>query len=192
MVIVAILVGILACGVVIGLVMRPRVRAAQDAFAEQVRALVVRTGWRPDHDPVPPLQATFVTLDDVLGSTSHHGISANLRLAGQWRGVEVRVLQLRYRTANVATVRAATMVLVPRPAPGPSLTVRGGGDTAALAMLPPAVAHHLAADPRMRDRTLFFTAEHLAAVFPGEVIDQDATIATADLLADLTQRLGIR
>lgn len=186
MVVVLIVLGIIAAGVVVGLVMRPRVRAAQDAFARGVQALAARTGWRPDHTPAPPLQAAFVSLNEILGSTNHHGIAVNLQLAGQWRGIPVRVLQLRYRTEYVSTVRAATMVLVPRPVPGPSLTVRDG-DRDALAKLPPAVAQRIADEAR--GPTLFFTGDHIAAVFPGELTQQDTTIATADLLADLTERV---
>ncbi|GHF12613.1 hypothetical protein GCM10017786_53260 [Amycolatopsis deserti] len=180
MVVVLILLGIVLCGLVAGLIMRPRERAAQDTFADGVRALAARTGWRPDRTPVPPLQATFVTLNDVLGSSNHHGIAVNLQLAGDWRGVPVRVLQLRYRTEYVSTTRAATMILVPRPVPGPSLTVRAQDADA-----------HLPADlaQRLTTQTLFFTGEHLAAVFPGEMTQQDLTIATADLLADLAGRL---
>lgn len=177
MVILLILLGIVLCGVVAGLIMRPRARAAQDAFADGVQALAARTGWRPDHAPLPPLQSTFVTINDVLGSSNHHGIAVNLQLAGNWRGVPVRVLQLRYRTEYVSTTRAATMVLVPRPVPGPSLTVRPG-DAA-----PPEVAQ------RITTQTVFCTTEHIAAVFPGELTQQDLTIATADLLADLAGRL---
>ncbi|MFD4196952.1 hypothetical protein [Amycolatopsis thermoflava] len=177
MVILLILLGIVLCGLVAGLVMRPRARAAQDAFADGVQALAARTGWRPDHAPLPPLQSTFVTINDVLGSSNHHGIAVNLQLAGNCRGAPVRVLQLRYRTEYVSTTRAATMVLVPRPVPGPSLTVRPGD---AAAHLPPEVAQ------RITTQTLFFTSEHLAAVFPGELTQQDLTTATADLLADLS------
>ncbi|UQS21485.1 hypothetical protein L1857_00915 [Amycolatopsis thermalba] len=180
MVIVLILLGIVLCGLVAGLVVRPRVRAAQDAFAEGVQALAARTGWRPDDSPVPPLQATFVTLNDVLGSGNHHGIAVNLQLGGNCRGAPVRVLQLRYRTEHLSTTRAATMILVPRPVPGPSLTVRAQN---AAAHLPPDVAQ------RLTTQTLFFTAEHLAAVFPGEMTQQDLTIATADLLADLSEHV---
>ncbi|GAA3802639.1 MULTISPECIES: hypothetical protein [Amycolatopsis] len=117
MVILLILLGILLCGVVAGLVMRPRARAAQDAFADGVQALAARTGWRPGHAPLPPLQSTFVTIDDVLGSSNH---------------------------------------------------------------LPAEVAQ------RITTQTVFFTTEHIAAVFPGELTQQDLTTATADLLADLS------
>ncbi|GAB3572837.1 hypothetical protein GCM10027445_31020 [Amycolatopsis endophytica] len=189
MVIVLILIGIIACGVVAGLVLRPRVRAAEDAFAQRVRALSDRTGWQPDRAPLPPLQEAFPGINDVLGSTFHHGIQVNLQLAGPWRGVPVRVLQLRYRTEHVATVRAATMVLVPRPVPGPSLLVHGRNDHDALRQLPPGIAQQIVADPRTQP--LFFTPEHLAAVFPGE-ITQDLTVAAADLLTELRLRLDVR
>lgn len=194
MVVVLVLIGILACGVVAGLVLCPKARAAQDAYARQVRALAARTGWRSDRAPVPNPQVAFPGIDEVLGSSAHHGIQVTLRLSGPWRGVPVRVLQLRYRMDQVAytTSDAATMVLVPRPAPGPSLVLRGPDDYDRLRALPPPLAQELAGDLRMQGRALFFTDEHVAAVVPGELTQPDVIVATADLLADLTQRLKVR
>lgn len=219
MVVVFVLLGIILLGVVIGLVRRPKTQAAQRAFAKQVKALSLSTGWQFDTTPVPPLQMRFLVLDNVLGSTVRDGISVRVQLTGHWRGAPVRVLQLSYWKDRVAvkTAESVTMIMVPRPVPGPTVTLTAQGLSwanfpssdckigyppfddryhvhaknvqEAQAVLTPPVAGQLAADPRMQERILFFAPEDVAAVFPGYVTQQEITIATADLLADLTRRM---
>jgi hypothetical protein len=85
-IILLVLLGIIVLGVVVGMVRRPRVRAARQLFAEQLRALAAATGWQFDSTPVPPLQLRFRSLDDVLGSTLRDGVRVTAQLVGQWRG----------------------------------------------------------------------------------------------------------
>jgi len=187
-VILLILLGIIFCGLIAGLVMCPRARAAQGALATRVQALATRTGWRTTRDPVPPVQEAFPGINEVLGSTFHHGIAANLQLAGQWRGVPVRVLQLRFRTAHIATTRGAVLVMAPNPVPGPPVLVRSADD-GALRGLPPAIGQRLAAGPPVP--ALFVTPQHVAVLLHGEIAP-DTAIAAADLVTDLHQRMAVR
>ena len=222
MVVVFIVLGILVLGVIVGLVSRPRYKRAQAAFGAGVRALAATTGWQFDRTPVGPLNLRFGDLSNVLGATSWDQLAVTAQLAGQWRGVPVRVLQLRYGKEQLAvkTGTSATLITMPRPVPGPIVTLTPRGFSMAnflatdqqlgyppfderfhvhardvqeaQAVLTPPLAGQLAADPRMRERSLLFARDEVAAVFPGPMTQDQVTIATADLLADLTQRMAGR
>ncbi|MGC7093447.1 hypothetical protein ACPZ19_02165 [Amycolatopsis lurida] len=219
MVIVAIFLGIILLGLVIGLVMRPKVQARARAHVDALQAMAASFGWQIDRRAVPDIRARL----PIGGMWDEDtGIRATAQLTGQWRGVPVVALQLAYGTEGLAahTWHTMTMIMVPRPVPGPVVALTAPGmswanflasdrqvgyppfdgrfhvhaksDEEACATLTPAVAGLLAADPRTQDRMLFFGERDLAATFPGSITQQQAVAQTADLLLDVSQRLALR
>ncbi|UJW33913.1 hypothetical protein L3Q67_09160 [Saccharothrix sp. AJ9571] len=219
MVIVAIFVGIILLGLVIGLVSRPKVQARARAHVDAVQATAAAFGWQIDRSPVPDLRARL-PLGGMFDADT--AIRATAQLTGQWRGVPVVALQLTYGTDGLATRtwHTMTMIMVPRPVPGTVVALSPQGmswanflasdrqighppfdqryhvhaksDEYARATLTPAVAGLLATDPRMRDRMLFFGEHDLAASFPGPITQQQVLAQTADLLLEVAQRQAAR
>jgi hypothetical protein len=172
-------------------------------------------GWRSDRNPVPYM-LTMPKLTDVLGS---HGIDTlettiNVKLVGHWRGAPITALQI------TTPKQTNTMLLVPRQVPGPNVVLTRQGlswtnflardrqigyppfdslfhvhardDQAARSVITPPIAKLLAADPRTQDFVLFFGPQHLAALFPGVIVQPQVVAATADLLVAIGQQRAHR
>jgi len=211
------LLGIILLGLVVGLARRPKVQNAHRAYAQALRAMAGRTGWQIGRPPFafPRLR----DLNNAIGAGTRADTTVTAQLSGQWQGVPVRVLQLYYWKDQVAVRSrlAATMIVLPRPVPGPNVTltargiswtnfmsgnrsighpafdtryhVHAGSVEEARAVLTPAVAGQLASDPRTQDR-IFLFGEEVAAVFPGLLTQEAVTVATTDLLVDLVRRMA--
>jgi hypothetical protein len=213
--------GMILLGAVIGLARIPQARASQKALGDAIQVMASQFGWRFDKSPVPYLR-TVPKLDDVLGGygVNTFATAINAKLVGQWQGVPITALQIsNLNTRFMRDVyQTNTMLLVPRPVPGPDVVLTRQGlswtnfldrdrqigyppfdslfhvhardDQAARTVITPPIAELLATDPRMQDRVLFFGPEHLAALFPGVIAQPQIVAATADLLVEVRQLMA--
>jgi hypothetical protein len=209
------IVAILLIGVAVGFARRPRHQAAVQAQADSVHALAARFGWQVDQVALDNLYQRMPQLGYVLGNNDF-GARVAVQLSGQWRGVPICAAQLTYATDEVhgRTWHTSTLLVVPRPVPGPEVVVGPQQrwswiDTeigyppfderfhvyapdaeAARSVLTPALAGALATDPRMRDRVLFFGGQEIGTLFPGPVQQPEVLSALGDLLVDVGGRAG--
>lgn len=216
-------VGMIVLGAAIGIARTPQARARQKALGDAIQVMASQFGWRSDQSPVPYL-LTVPKLDAVLGGygVNTFGTAINAKLVGQWHGVPITALQITNRNNRFMhdVYQTNTMLLVPRPVPGPDVVLTRQGlswtnflerdrkigyppfdslfhvhardDQAAGTVITPPIAKLLATDPRMQDKVLFFGPEHLAALFPGVITQPQVVAATADLLVEVAQRMAPR
>jgi hypothetical protein len=208
-------------GAIIGLARRPQAVARAKALGDAIGLMAQRFGWRFDQSPVPYL-ATLPRIDGVLGGygVNTFGTEVNAKLVGEWHGVPITALQITNRDSRFMHVvfQTNTMLLVPRPVPGPDVVLMQQGlswphlgrsrqrighpafdsrfhvhapdDQAARTVVNPATIELLLTDPRIRDRVLFFGPQHLAALFPGVIAQPQVVAATADLLVEVGRRMA--
>ncbi|WP_203922780.1 hypothetical protein [Rugosimonospora africana] len=217
-------VSVILLGAIIGMARAPKAKARHNAINDAIQAMASQFGWRFDRSPTPYL-SSIPKINSVLGGygVDTFGTAINVKLVGEWRGVPITALQITNRNTDrimVDVIQTNTMLLVPRPVPGPDVALTQQGlswknflerdrqvgyppfdslyhvhahdDRAARTVITQPIAELLATDPRMRERVLFFGPQHLAALFPGLVAQPRAVAATADLLVQVGQLMAGR
>ncbi|GAA1338339.1 hypothetical protein [Saccharothrix algeriensis] len=213
-----VVVAVLGVGVAVGLARRRRDPFADQRFANQweqrMRALETSLGWR------------FVAEDQgfpervpQLGRMLEADRSrVKCQLVGHWRGVPVLAVEVVLRADNVvaAEYRTYSVVVVPRPMPGPWVLISPRNDSVwglfeefsatgdpafdgryevrrknpafAAALLGSGLAQALLQDPRAIGVAIAFDEHNLAAAAPGP-LPQAPLGALADLLLDVASRV---
>jgi hypothetical protein len=211
------IVAIILLGVVVGLVRRPKHKAAVQAKTDSVQALAANFGWQIDRVALGDLYQRMPQLSSVLGA-NESGVRVAVQLSGPWRGVPICAAQLSYATDELATRHwhTTTLLLVRRPVPGPEIMVGpqqrwswidteigyppfdqrfhvyAPNEQAARTVLTPSLAGALANDPRMQDRVLFFGGQEIGTLFPGPLEQPQMLSALGDLLVEVGQRMVAR
>ncbi|KAA2248448.1 hypothetical protein F0L68_39950 [Solihabitans fulvus] len=208
---------ILAIGVIAGVARRRQAQTNAPAWANAVQALAAQLGW--GYGTTDPLIEQRV--HDIYRITGARRLGLGVQITGPRRGTHGLAIELPVLQTQVAysTVAAFTVVLIPRPAPGPRLTIAPQGLTwltafhadvqigdpafdarfhvqtpdpaFARAVLHPGLTGPLAADPRLGQGVLVFDDRELALVLPGG-ITQAPVAAAVDLLIDVSAQVPWR
>ncbi|MEU5696003.1 hypothetical protein [Actinosynnema sp. NPDC020468] len=210
--------GILGVGVAVGLSRRKRNPLTNPAFVteweQRMRALEASLGWQF----VGPDQGFQERVPQIGRMLEADRSRVKFQLVGQWRGVPVLAVEVLLRTDNVVTVeyRTYSVVVVPRPMPGPWVLVSPRTDSVwglfeqfvttgdpvfdgryevrrknpafASALLGSGLAQALLHDPRAQGVALDFDEHNLAAAVPGGLL-QVPLGQLADLLLDVAGRV---
>lgn len=162
MIVLLVLLGIIALGLTIGLIKRPKVIAQKKAFATEVYAVAAQLGWKVDASQVPNLYELLPAFESRAGNDVRRS-RVTAQLTGLWRGVPVRAMQFSCSQEGVVTRSwyTETMLLMPRQAPG---------------------ASSVFTDPRIPHVSLALGQGVVAAQFPGPITQSQLVMASADTL----------
>ncbi|RKT51646.1 hypothetical protein [Saccharothrix australiensis] len=208
------LVAVLAVGIAVGLSRRRRHPVANQGFAteweQRMRALEAALGWRfvAEDQGFPERVPQLGRLLEADRSR------VKSQLVGHWRGVPVLAVEVVLRADNAVTAayRTYSVVVVPRPMPGPWVLISPREDRAwglfeqpvatgdpafdaryevrrknpafASALLGSGLTAALLQDPRANGTAIAFDEHNLAAAVPGPVL-QAPLGHLADLLLDV-------
>lgn len=209
---------ILGAGVAVGLSRRKRNPFANQQFVnqweQQMRALEAALGWRFVAED-QGFQERVPQIGRLLEADRSR---VKFQLVGHWRGVPVLAVEVVLRTDNAMTseYRAYSVVVVPRPMPGPWVLISPRSDSAwglfeqfvttgdpafderyevrrknpafASALLGSGLAQALLQDPRATGAAIAFDEHNLAAAVPGPLL-QAPLGHLADLLLDVASRV---
>ncbi|RZQ65197.1 hypothetical protein [Amycolatopsis suaedae] len=215
------LVVIVVVAVVYVIIQRPRHQAGAARHVDIVQTMAATYGWQIDRQAID-IHARLPRVNDTFGSGNGYGIHVGTQLSGAWRGVPIQIVQISFRNVQrmVEVRQVMTVLLMPRPVPGPHVVLTAQGmswtnflasdrqvghpgfdtrfhihardDQSARATINPALADLLAVDPRVQERIFFFGDRDIAVAFPGHVTQQQVLLATADLLLEVGQRMAVR
>lgn len=218
LVLLLVIVAILGVGVAVGLSRRKRNPFTDQRFVsqweQQMRALEASLGWRF----VAEDQGFQERVPQIGRMLEADRSRVKFQLVGHWRGVPVLAVEVVFRTDNVATseYRTYTVVVVPRPMPGPWVLISPRNDSVwglfeqfvatgdpvfdaryevrrrnpafASALLGSGLAQALPQDPRANGVAIAFDEHNLAAAAPGPLL-QVPLAQLADLLLDVAGRV---
>ncbi|MEU4739104.1 hypothetical protein AB0G02_01395 [Actinosynnema sp. NPDC023658] len=213
-----VVVAILGVGVAVGLSRRKRNPFTNQGFVNQweqgMRALEASLGWRF----VAEDQGFQERVPQIGRMLEADRSRVRFQLVGHWRGVPVLAVEVVFRADNVVTseYRTYTVVVVPRPMPGPWVLISPRNDTVwglfeqfvatgdpafdaryevrrlnpafAPALLGSGLAQALLQDPRANGVAIAFDEHNLAAAVPGPLL-QAPLAHLADLLLDVAGRV---
>ncbi|MBY8848001.1 hypothetical protein [Saccharothrix longispora] len=214
LVLLLVIVAILGAGVAVGLSRRKRNPFTDQAFVtgweQRMRALEASLGWRF----VAEDQGFQERVPQIGRMLEADRSRVKFQLVGHWRGVPVLAVEVVLRTDNVATsaYRTYSVVVVPRPMPGPWVLISPREDSAwslfeqfvpsgdpnfdaryevrrrnpafAGALLSSGLTQALLQDPRAQGVAIAFDEHALAAAVPAPLL-QAPLGHLADLLLDL-------
>ncbi|MFI9006876.1 hypothetical protein ACIGNX_06570 [Actinosynnema sp. NPDC053489] len=218
LVLLLVIVAILGVGVAVGLSRRKRNPFANQEFVNQweqgMRALEASLGWRF----VAEDQGFQERVPQVGRMLEADRSRVKFQLVGHWRGVPVLAVEVVFRADNVVAseYRTYTVVVVPRPMPGPWVLISPRNDSVwglfeqfvatgdpafdsryevrrrnpafASALLGLGLAQALLQDPRANGVAIAFDEHNLAAAVPGPLL-QAPLAPLADLLLDVAGRV---
>ncbi len=213
-----VIVAILGVGVAVGLSRRKRNPFTNQQFVnqweQQMRALEASLGWRFVAED-QGFQERVPQIGRLLEADRSR---VKFQLVGQWRGVPVLAVEVVLRTTNLVTAeyRSYSVVVVPRPMPGPWVLISPREDSVwglfeqfvvtgdptfdaryevrrknpafATALLGSGLAPALLQDPRANGVAIAFDEHSLAAAVPGPLL-QAPLGHLADLLLDVASRV---
>lgn len=214
LVLLLVIVAILGVGVAVGLSRRKRNPFTDQRFVneweQRMRALEASLGWRF----VAEDQGFQERVPQIGRMLEADRSRVKFQLVGHWRGVPVLAVEVVLRTDNAVTseYRAYSVVVVPRPMPGPWVLISPRSDSVwslfdqvtptgdaafdarwevrrrnpafATALLGSGLAQALLHDPRANGVAIAFDEHNLAAAVPGPLL-QAPLGHLADLLLDL-------
>ncbi|MEU4801658.1 hypothetical protein [Actinosynnema sp. NPDC023587] len=218
LVLLLVIVAILGVGVAVGLARRKRNpftdRRFVNEWEQRMRALEAGLGWRF----VAEDQGFQERVPQIGRMLEADRSRVRFQLVGHWRGVPVLAVEVVLRADHVATseYRAYSVVVVPRPMPGPWVLISprtdsvwglfeqfvATGDPAfdaryevrrknpafATALLGTGLPQALLQDPRANGVAIAFDEHTLAAAVPGPLL-QAPLGHLADLLLDVASRV---
>ncbi|MEU7526163.1 hypothetical protein AB0A74_10540 [Saccharothrix sp. NPDC042600] len=213
-----VVVAILGVGVAVGVARRKRNPFTNPQFVnqweQQMRALEAALGWRF----VAEDQGFQERVPQIGRMLEADRSRVRFQLVGAWRGVPVLAVEVLLRTDNVVTAeyRTYSVVVVPRPMPGPWVLISpredsvwgifeqftATGDPAfdaryevrrknpafAGALLGSGLPQALLTDPRAAGVAIAFDEHNLAAAVPAPLL-QAPLAHLADLLLDIAGRV---
>ncbi|KOX35084.1 hypothetical protein ADK67_00800 [Saccharothrix sp. NRRL B-16348] len=218
LVLLLVIVAILGVGVAVGLSRRKRNPFTNQQFVsqweQQMRALEASLGWRF----VAEDQGFQERVPQIGRMLEADRSRVKFQLVGHWRGVPVLAVEVVFRADNVVTseYRTYTVVVVPRPMPGPWVLISPREDSVwglfeqfvetgdpvfdaryevrrrnpafASALLASGLTQGLLQDPRANGVAIAFDEHNLAAAVPGPLL-QAPLAHLADLLLDVAGRV---
>ncbi|GGP80274.1 hypothetical protein [Saccharothrix coeruleofusca] len=218
LVLLIVIVAILGTGVAVGLARRKRNPFTDQRFVNQweqrMRALEASLGWRF----VAEDQGFQERVPQIGRMLEADRSRVKFQLVGQWRGVPVLAVEVVLRTDNVVSheYRTYSVVVVPRPMPGPWVLISPRDDSVwglfeqfvttgdpafdsryevrrknpafATALLSSGLAQALLHDPRAVGVALAFDEHNLAVAVPGPLL-QAPLGHMADLVLDVASRV---
>ncbi|MFD7656844.1 hypothetical protein ACFV4N_22975 [Actinosynnema sp. NPDC059797] len=214
LVLLLVILAILGVGIAVGLSRRKRNPFTDQGFVneweQRMRALEASLGWRF----VAEDQGFQERVPQIGRMLEADRSRVKFQLVGHWRGVPVLAVEVVLRTDNAVTAgyRSYSVVVVPRPMPGPWVLISPRSDTAwslfeqftatgdpvfdaryevrrknpafASALLGSGLAHALLHDPRANGVAIAFDEHNLAAAVPGPLVGAPLPVL-ADLLLDV-------
>ncbi|NUT53628.1 MAG: hypothetical protein HOV94_41025 [Saccharothrix sp.] len=218
LILLVVIVAILGVGVAVGLSRRKRNPFTDQRFVsqweQQMRALEASLGWRF----VAEDQGFQERVPQIGRMLEADRSRVKFQLVGHWRGVPVLAVEVVLRTDNLVTAeyRTYSVVVVPRPMPGPWVLISPRDDSVwglfeqfvatgdpvfdgryevrrlnpafASALLNSGLAQALVQDPRANGVAIAFDEHNLAAAVPGPLV-QVPLAQLADLLLDVAGRV---
>jgi hypothetical protein len=218
LIVLLVIVAILGVGVAVGLSRRKRNPFTNQQFVnqweQQMRALEASLGWRFVAED-QGFQERVPQIGRMLESDRSR---VKFQLVGHWRNVPVLAVEVVLRTDNMVTseYRTYSVVVVPRPMPGPWVLISPRNDSVwglfeqfvatgdpafdgryevrrknpafASALLGSGLAQALLHDPRATGVAIAFDEHNLAAAVPAPML-QAPLGHMADLLLDLAGRV---
>ncbi|MFE2751049.1 hypothetical protein ACFXGA_03485 [Actinosynnema sp. NPDC059335] len=218
LVLLLVLVAIIGAGVAVGAARRRRNPFTNQGFVseweQRMRALEASLGWRF----VAEDQGFQERVPQIGRMLEADRSRVKFQLVGHWRGVPVLAVEVVFRADNVVTseYRTYTVVVVPRPMPGPWVLISPRHDSVwglfeqfvetgdpafdaryevrrlnpafASALLGSGLAQALLQDPRANGAAIAFDEHNLAVAVPGPLL-QAPLAHLADLLLDLAGRV---